>query len=281
MAATNPVQVPVTALTPSLKAFFGYTRHPFPPSCSPEPLFRHETVQASLEAAKNALQNRMHVLVTAAAGAGKSSFCRLLLAELNPRDLKAAYLVGQPVSPTEFLHKAADALGLETAFRRGQAAKLLSQGLSKLAATPGGPHPVLILDEAQQLPLGAVDLLRLIAEESSSRTLLSLVLVGDETLRRQMNRQAYAPLSGRMAVRIQLPPLSEEETSRFVEHAFGAVGMQNILSPTAVAPLFAASGGSPREIGAILSAAMRRALVKRSKMLTDEIVQEVIDERRS
>jgi general secretion pathway protein A len=276
MAATNPV----AAVTPSLKAFFGYTRHPFPPSCSPEPLFRHEALDQALEAAKNALMNRMHLLVTAATGQGKSSFCRLLVGELNPRDLKAVYLVAQPVSPTECLHKVADALGLETAFRRGVAAKLLGQGLSKLAATPGGAHPVLILDEAQQLPLQAVDWLRLIAEESS-RTLLSLVLVGDETLRRQMNRQAFAPLSGRMAVRLQLPPLSEDATARFVEHAFGAVGMQNILSPTAIAPLYAASGGSPREIGAILSAAMRRALKIRSKMLTDETLQEVIDERRA
>lgn len=110
---------------------------------------------------------------------------------------------------------------------------------------------------------------------------MSLVLVGDETLRRQLTRQAFAPLAGRMAVRIQLPPLSEDQTARYVEHALQAVGMSNILSLTAVAPLYAASGGSPREIGAILSAAMRRALLKRSKMLSDEIVQEVIDERRA
>jgi type II secretory pathway predicted ATPase ExeA len=57
--------------------------------------------------------------------------------------------------------------------------------------------------------------------------------------------------------------------------------MQNILSPTAFAPVWSASGGSPREVGAILMAAMRRALQKRSKMLSDEIIQEVIDERRA
>lgn len=193
-------------------------------------------LDAALDAVKNALQNRLHVLVTAAAGLGKSSFCRLLMSELNPRDLRAAYLVGQPIGETEVLHKVADALGIQTAFGRGVAAKLLSAGLQKLAATPGAPHPVVVLDEAQQLRLGAIDLLRLVAEDSS-RTLLSIVLVGDETLRRQLTRQAWAPLSGRMAVRISIAPLSEDQTARFVEHAFQAVGMQNILSPTAVVPL--------------------------------------------
>lgn len=263
----------------TLKAFFGFTRHPFPPSCPPEPLFRNDVIDAALDSVKNALANRMHVLITAVPGQGKSSFCRLLLLELNPRDLRAAYLVGQPVGVTEILHRAADALGLETAWRRGQAAKLLTAGLQKLASSTG-PHPVLILDEAQQVSLQAIDLLRLVAEDGS-RTLLSLVLVGDENFRREMNKQAFAPLAGRLAVRIQIPSLSEELTGRFIEHVFGTVGMQNILSPTALAPVYSASGGSPREIGAILTAAMRRAVLKRSKMLTDEIVQEVIDERRN
>ena len=267
------------AAVTTLKAFFGFTRHPFPPSCPPEPLFRYDALEQALDQTKNALLNRLHVLVTAPPGLGKSSFCRLLLAELNPRDLRAVYLVGAPLGATEILHKVADGLGLETGWRKGLAAKLLAAGLQQAAASPG-PHPVLILDEAQQVPLSAIDLLRLVAEDGS-RTLLSLVLVGDETFRRQLHKQAFAPLAGRLAVRLAIPALTEDQTARFIEHVFGAVGMQNILSPTAVAPVWSASGGAPREIGAILLAAMRRALEKRSKLLTDEIVQEVIDARRA
>ncbi|MEK7329894.1 MAG: hypothetical protein AAB113_03745, partial [Candidatus Eisenbacteria bacterium] len=88
------------------------------------------------------------------------------------------------------------------------------------------------------------------------------------------------PLAGRLAVRLSIPALTEDQAARFIEHVFGAVGMQNILSPTAVAPVWSAASGVPREIGAILLAAMRLALQQRSKMLTDEIVQEVIDARR-
>ena len=64
----------------TLKSFFGFTRHPFPPSCPPEPLFRSPALEASIEHAKNALASRLHVLVTAPAGLGKSSFLRLLVA---------------------------------------------------------------------------------------------------------------------------------------------------------------------------------------------------------
>lgn len=258
-----------------LKAFFGFKRHPFPPACAPEPLFRSDFLEASLLQAKNALQSRLHLLVTAPAGLGKSSFCRLLMAELNPRDFKPLYLVGQPIGLTDLMRNVAEALGLESSFRRGKAAQLLSEGIEKLAAS-SGPHPVLVLDEAQQLPIQSVDLLRLLAE-SHNRTLMSLVLVATDPFARLLARPALAPLAGRLCLRVRIPPLTPDQAGEFIAHAFTAVGMQNILAPSALASVHAASAGSPRRIGTILAIAMQRAATKHSRMLTDEIVQEVLD----
>jgi len=261
--------------TITLKAFFGFKRHPFPPACAPEPLFCSETLKTALMQAHNALQNRLHVLVTAPAGLGKSSFCRLLMAELNPRDFRPLYLVAQPIGLTDLLRAVAEAFGLESSGRKGKTAQLLSEGLGKIAAT-SGPHPVLILDEVQQLPVEGIEFLRLLAE-SHNRTLLSMVLVATDGFTRLLARPALAPLAGRLAVRVRIPPLDIDQTASFIENAFAAVGMQNILAPDAIAGLHAASAGSPRTIGAFLATAMHRALDKRSKMLTDEIVQEVLD----
>lgn len=260
--------------TITIKAFFGFKRHPFPPACAPEPLFRSDVIEAALEQTRNALQSRLHVLVTAPAGLGKSSFCRLLLAELNPRDFRPVYLIGQPVGLSDLLRSVAEGLGLESSARKGKAAQLLSEGLDKMAGS--GPHPVLILDEAQQLPVEGVEFLRLLAE-SHNRTLLSLVLVADETFARLLGRPALAPLAGRLSLRVKIPPLTPDHAADFVELAFASAGMKNILAPDALPALHTASAGSPRRLGALLAAAMQRALDKRSKILTDEIVQEVLD----
>ena len=258
----------------SLKAFFGYKRHPFPPACAPEPLFRSEVHEAALRQAKNALQNRLHLLLTAPAGMGKSSFCRLLMSDLNPRDFKPLYVVGQPVGLADLLRAVAEPLGLESSARKGKAAQLLAEGLDKMAAT--GPHPVLLVDESQQLPLEGLEFLRLIAE-SHQHTRLSLVLVATDPFTRLLGRPALAPLAGRLALRLRLPPLTPEQTTAFVEHAFSTAGMSNILEPSMTASVHAAAAGSPRRIGALLAAAMQRALDKRAKLLNDEIVQEVLD----
>ena len=259
----------------SMKAFFGFKRHPFPPACAPEPLFRSDVHEAALRQAKNALQNHLHLLLTAPAGMGKSSFCRLLMSDLNPRDFKPLYVVGQPVGLADLLRAVAEPLGLETSARKGKAAHLLAEGLDKIAAA-AGPHPLVILDEAQPLPVEALEFLRLVAE-SHERTRLSLVLVATETFTRLLGRPALAPLAGRLALRLRLPPLTPEQAADFVEHAFTTAGMDNLLAPSAMPAVHAAAAGSPRRIGALLAAAMQRALDQRAKLLNDEIIQEVLD----
>ncbi len=260
----------------SLKAFFGFACYPFPPSCPPEPLYRSGAAESALKAAKDAIASRLHVLVTAPAGSGKSSFLRLLVSELNPRDVRPVRLTGQGLGLMEIVQKVADDLGLEMSFRKTNSVKLLAAGLKKLSGS--GPFPVLVLDEAQNVPTLALDQIRLVAEEATP-PLLGMVLAGDETFRRTLQKQVNAPLSGRLSVRIRLAALTALETEAFIAHAWKTAGMQNILAPTALGAIHAASGGSPREVGAILSRSMVLALEKQSRLLSDEIVQEVLDER--
>jgi type II secretory pathway predicted ATPase ExeA len=259
----------------TLKGFFGYQRHPFPPTCAPEPLFRCEPLEAALRQAHNALASRLHVLLTAPAGLGKSCFCRLLMAELNPRDFRPLYLIGQPVGAPDLLRAIAEPLGLESSPRKGAAARLLGEGLQKIAAA-GAPHPVVLLDEVQQLPLESLDFLRLVAERPE-RPLLSLVLVATDAFARLLGRPALAPLAGRLPVRLRLLPWSLEQAAAFIDHAFTTVGLQDLLAPHALPALYTASGGSPRRLGCLLGAALQRALEKQSRLLTEEIIQEVLD----
>ena len=259
----------------TLKTFFGFTRHPFPAVCPPEPLFRSERIDGAIEAIKSGLQHRMHALLVAPPGFGKSCLLRLLVAELNPREFTVASLVGMPLSVTEWIQRVAERFGIETAARRGSAVKHLRSGLEK-----SRPHPVLVFDEAHRVPVDAVELLRSLSEECE-RPLLSMLLCGDESLGRNLSKQVHAPLAQRLAARVELKRPNEDEGAAWIEHSFRTAGMKNILSPTSSAGVFAATGGVPREMGRVLSKAMERALAKRSQILSDEIVQEVLDGARA
>lgn len=259
----------------TLKAFFGFQRHPFPPACAPEPLYHSNTLDAALLQARHALESRLHLLLTAPAGMGKSCFCRLLLAQLNPRDFRPLYLIGQPVGAPDLLRAVAEALGLDSSPRKGKAAELLRQGLHKIAQA-GGPHPIVTIDEAQQVPFDAIDFLRLVAE-SADRPLLSLVLVATDAFARQLARPALAPLAGRLTLRLKLQPLTQDQARDFIDHAFTTVGMNNLLAPDAFPPLFVASAGSPRRLGTLIAAALQRAFEQQARALSYEIIQHVLD----
>lgn len=271
--------MPKSKTAPTLKSFFGFARHPFPPSCPPEPLFRTAALDRGLSAVHSALRHRLHGMVTAAPGLGKSCFARLLAAQLNPRDIQPLSLVGQPLSVTDFLQRVCELLGIDPAHHRGLALKRLTAALRARDASPE-PFPVLILDEAHGVPFEALDLLRTVAEDAA-RPLLSMVLLGDETLHGQLRRQSAAALAGRLAARVRLQPWDEDETAAFVEHAFAAVGLENLLAPTALPAVFAASGGVPRRVTALLRAALDWALAREARLLSDEIVQEAIDGQRA
>lgn len=260
---------------PTLKTFFGFTRHPFPAVCPPEPLFRSERIDRGIETIRTGLSNRMHALLVAPPGFGKSCLLRLLVAEMNPREFTVASLVGMPLSVTEWIQRVAERFGIETASRRGTAVKLLREGLSK-----SRPNPILVLDEAHRIPFEAIELLRSLSEEND-RPILSMLLCGDESLGRNLSKQANAPLAQRLAARVELKRPDEEECAEWIEHSFKAIGMKNILSPSAQSGIFSTTGGVPREIGRVLSKAMERALAKKSQILSDEIVQEVLDGARA
>lgn len=258
----------------TLKVFFGFTRHPFPAVCPPEPLFRSERIAEAVEAIKTAPAHRMHALLVAPPGFGKTCLLRLLVSDLNPRDFAVASLLGMPLSVTEWIQRMAERFGIETAPRRGAAVKLLRAGLEKLRT-----HPVVVLDEAHRVPIEALELLRSLSEDGE-RPALSMVLAGDETLRVVLAKQAHAPLAQRMGARVELMRPDENEIAAWIDHSFRVAGMKNILSPASAAAMYAASGGVPRQIGRMISAAMEKALQKRSQILSDEICQEVLDGHR-
>jgi type II secretory pathway predicted ATPase ExeA len=213
----------------------------------------------------------MHGLLVAPPGLGKSCLLRLLVADLNPREFAVAQMTGMRLSATEWLQRTAERFDIETGARRGTIVRLLISGLEKMRTTPA-----LIIDEAHQVPFEALDLIRSLAEDSR-RPLLAMILTGDETLRRNLSRQAHAPLAQRMAARVELPCPDEQETAAWIEHAFAAASMKNILSPSAVSVVYAATDGVPREVGRILATAMELALTQQNQMLTDEIVQAALD----
>ena len=88
-----------------------------------------------------------------------------------------------------------------------------------LSLIPLGAHAVLIVDEAQNLPLSILEQIRILSNlETDKEKLLQIILVGQLNLVPLLRSPELRQLDQRVSIRYQLKPLTDEETGAYVAH---------------------------------------------------------------
>jgi len=211
-------------------------------------------------------------------GTGKTTLCRTLLREL-PKDVQSALVLNPHLSDTELVGTILDDLGVE---RRGSSTKgelmtVLSQHL--LAAGSEGKTVVVILDEAQQMSVDALEQIRILSTlETATRKLLQIVLVGQPELEEKLKRRELRQLDQRIGIRCYLKPLSRKDTLRYIEHRLRIAGLPGALPFTrpAMARIYKFSRGIPRVINLVCDRALMAAFSARAREVTPAIARRAI-----
>ena len=154
---------------------------------------------------------------------------------------------------------------------------VLSQHL--LAAGGEGKTVVVVIDEAQQMSVGALEQVRILSTlEAPDRKLLQIVLAGQPELEAKLARPELRQLNQRIAVRSRLHPLSERETFRYVEHRLRAAGLAGSLPFTwaAIARVHRYSRGVPRVINLVCDRALSTAFAGRKRNVDVDTVKAAI-----
>src|SRR5207237_6305310 len=156
--------------------FFSLEASPFVLTPDPRFLFRsrgHHDILASLLYGITSQKGIMALIGDV--GTGKTTLSRALLQEL-PKDVQSALILNPQLSDTELLGAILDDLGLERrGATKGELMTVLGDHL--LAAGSAGRTVVVILDEAQQMSIEALEQIRILSNlEKTSRELLTSVL---------------------------------------------------------------------------------------------------------
>src|SRR4029453_9938398 len=77
---------------------------------------------------------------------------------------------------------------------------------------------VLVIDEAQNLSLGVMEEIRILAELEKREKLLQVVLVGQPELRDNLRLQQMRQVEQRVTVRCELAPLAFRDVTEYVQH---------------------------------------------------------------
>lgn len=217
----------------NLREVLGLGWNPFSSDVPVEALWRSKELDAFFWRVDRLVRQGGFALITGEPGTGKSVALRQLAHHLaQTPDVVVGVLTRPQSALLDFYRELGDLFGIPLAPHNRWAGfkSLRETWTTQIEATRC--RPVLLIDEAQEvLPSVLAEIRILASTDFDSRSLLSVVLAGDERLTRSFRREDLLPIASRIRVRLQLGYLSPQELHEWLEHLLEKAGRPDLMSP--------------------------------------------------
>ncbi|MCF7203128.1 ExeA family protein [Pseudomonas oligotrophica] len=251
------------------EAFFGLREKPFALTPNTGFLVQLAPYQACLNLLRVALaEGEGFIKITGEVGTGKTLLCRALLNELDPSRYQLAWLPNPSLSPLALRQALAHELhvpDVEQLDTHGLLAALHAR-LIELAGE--GRSTVLLIDEAQALPVSTLEGLRLLTNlETEQNKLLQVVLFGQPELDQTLARQDLRQLRQRITFSYALRPLDVADATRYLTERLAVAGYRGepLFGRPAVRLLVQGSRGIPRLLNILANKCLMAAFGEGSR----------------
>jgi type II secretory pathway predicted ATPase ExeA len=260
-----------------LKTVWGASAPPFADVCSTP--FETEPLRDTLGQLEQLLRLRASGVLYGPNGTGKSLLLDALLDRLSDKEFLAVKHAHASVTGPDLLRSLCRAYGLEPSMRRSDNVHRLLKHWQALGAL----HPVVAIDEAQQLDSRALEELRLLCADRTRLTgkdrtaPFSLLLCGDQDLLPTLAMGVHRALRSRLGFCLATAPFSEQQTTEYVIFRWGEAGVQTCpFDAAALTLLHQAAAGVPRTINQIGTLATALAARAKAAVIGPSHVQEAL-----
>jgi putative secretion ATPase (PEP-CTERM system associated) len=226
-------------------------------------------------------QGEGFIIVTGDVGTGKSTLVRTLFGSLeNKKDIVAGELINTQLDSTDILRMVAATFGL--AHKTSEKTSLI-KNLENffIARQKEGKRCMLVVDEAQNLPLESLEELRMLSNfHYEGKNLIQIFLLGQSEFRENLAVPHMEQVRQRITASYHLAHLSAEETQAYIEHRLRKVDWQEDPSFTAEAyqQIYEFTEGIPRRINTICDRLLLYGFLEEKHRIDGEIVKTVAEE---
>jgi general secretion pathway protein A len=261
--------------------FFDLRERPFDLTPSPRFLVLIGSHREALSNLEYGIASRKGITVLIGeAGAGKTTLIRTAI-ERQPARIHCVHLTNPTLTRPEFVEILAAKFELSEGAAASKAALLLELEQKLIDSRERGESTVLIVDEAQSLPLELLEEIRLLANiETHDEKLLTLIMAGQPELADRLNAPHLRQLKQRIALRCELKPLTLAETATYLAgriRAAGGLGAQ-VFTREAVAMIHERSAGVPRTMNVIADNALVSGFALGMRPVGRQVVSEVCED---
>src|SRR5215208_2727049 len=238
--------------------FYELRERPFALSPDPDYLYPSRVHREALDYLRYGLESHAgFIVITGEIGSGKTTLLQTLLRNLDSQTT-VGRIVNTLLEPRELLETIMIDFGLNPA---GHSKPLMLRDLAQYLVDQrlSGRMVLLVIDEAQNLSLAALEELRMLSNlETEKSKLLQIVLVGQPDLREKLGQPELEQLRQRVTVSYHLGPLDADDTYAYINHRLrrAAIGAPLEFPADVSAVVHHRSGGVPRLINVICDAVL-------------------------
>jgi general secretion pathway protein A len=246
--------------------FFGLKEDPF--KITPDPSFFYESLthRTAKSLLKYVVENgEGFCVIIGEPGTGKTTILRKFLSEL-PENYISALILNPNLAPEEFLKTLLDEFMLpyDKNISKNEILKILKIFLLKNVSK--GIKTLIIIDEAQLMPVETLEELRLLSNlETEKEKLIQIILVGQPELEEKLKLPKLKQLNDRITNKMFLERLNQKEIEKYINHRLLLAGGEKIkIDPKVYELVYNHSKGIPRLINVIMSKALMIAFLDNS-----------------
>jgi general secretion pathway protein A len=261
--------------------FYSLRETPF--SVQPDPRYAFPSVEHKVAVAKMryaADQKRGLAVLTGPVGMGKTTIANQLQMTWDSDETKTVSFLPSAAARTAaaFLRLVLESFGMEAARNEGDNRRLLERFL--LDQYQAGKHPVLLLDEGQNVSSVNINTISDLTNFQTSQTkLITVVMLAQDNLPKKLER--HDAFRSRIAVVGRLDPLNLEEMTGMIGHRIkvaGGLALDKYFVDDAMPAIYNITKGIPRDICVLCDALFVNGYVRDQRMLDAILVQRTLNE---
>ncbi len=260
--------------------YYGFNSKPF--QLTPDPSFFygskwHKRAMSYLQYGLS--QAEGFIVITGDIGTGKTTIANSLLDQMQ-QDIVAAQIVSPKLSPDELVKMVASKFSVPV---KGSTKTDILNDLEAylMSLHNQGKRALLLVDEAQNLPLETIEELRMLSNfQVSGKPLLQSFLLGQEELQPILRAPNMEQFRQRIVASCHLAPLTLDECQAYIEYRMTHAGWdgKKLFTAEAFDKIYHFTTGVPRRINTLMDRILLYGFLEELEIFDLAAIESVVSE---